>query len=55
LQHVEGLAGAELAVAMRTPQPVMERLLENARRELRQKLVAAGCHFREGDGRADHV
>jgi RNA polymerase sigma factor (sigma-70 family) len=54
LRHVEGLSGAELARVSGRPALEVERVLDQARQYLRQRLVESGCAL-EGssrDGRA---
>jgi DNA-directed RNA polymerase specialized sigma24 family protein len=46
LRHVKGLASAELARAVRRPEPDIERILGHAREYLRQRLIELGCNFK---------
>jgi RNA polymerase sigma factor (sigma-70 family) len=43
LRHVEGLSGAELARVAGKPPAEVERMLDQARQYLRQRLVESGC------------
>jgi DNA-directed RNA polymerase specialized sigma24 family protein len=45
LHQVEGLDSVELAKTLGRTEPEIERVLEYARRYLRQRLIEAGCHF----------
>ncbi len=45
LRYVGGLTGAQLSEVLEEDKVNMERILEYARRELRQSLEAAGCTF----------
>jgi RNA polymerase sigma factor (sigma-70 family) len=45
LRHVDGLAGPTLARAIGRPEPVADRILDNARAYVRQRLVE--CGFQE--------
>jgi RNA polymerase sigma factor (sigma-70 family) len=45
LRHTGGLTSAELAEALETAEPEIERILEYARTHLRQSLAEAGCSF----------
>ena len=47
LRHVEGLTLAELTKTIGRTEPEVERMLAHADAYLRQKLVEAGCHFRD--------
>jgi RNA polymerase sigma factor (sigma-70 family) len=49
LSQVDELAGAELAEAIGKPEPETQRILEQARNYLRQKLVEAGCSLKADD------
>jgi DNA-directed RNA polymerase specialized sigma24 family protein len=52
LRHVEGIDGEDLAQLLGTSVEESQRVLERARGDLRQKLVAAGCVFAQADRRA---
>jgi RNA polymerase sigma factor (sigma-70 family) len=45
LHHVEDLSGAELAEAVGRPEQELPQILEQARRYLRERLIASGCQF----------
>jgi DNA-directed RNA polymerase specialized sigma24 family protein len=46
LHYVVGLRGKELARSLRKPEGEVDRLIERARTELRQKLLESGCTLR---------
>jgi hypothetical protein len=52
LRHAGGLTSAELAEALGTAEPEIERILEYARTHLRQSLVEAGCSLSAKERRA---
>jgi RNA polymerase sigma factor (sigma-70 family) len=51
LRHVNGLTGSALASAVERPKPETDRMLENARDYLRQRLMESGCRFTGTDSR----
>jgi RNA polymerase sigma factor (sigma-70 family) len=48
LRYIVGLTGKELADSLGKPERDVERLIEEARAQIREELTAAGCTFREG-------
>ncbi len=49
LSYSVGLQGKELAKYLGTPEDEVERLIEEAREDLREKLTASGCTFKTRD------
>jgi len=47
LRYILGLQGKELARSLGKPLGDMEHLIETARADLREKLVASGCALKE--------
>jgi RNA polymerase sigma factor (sigma-70 family) len=45
LHYVEDLSGAELAEAVGRPEQELPPILEQARRFVRERMIASGCHF----------
>lgn len=49
LRYIVGLRGKELAKSLGKPEAEVERLIENTRAHLREKLAASGCIFTASD------
>jgi RNA polymerase sigma factor (sigma-70 family) len=49
LHHMDDLDGTELAEAVGLPEHELPQVLEQARRELRRRLVEAGCAFQAAE------
>jgi RNA polymerase sigma factor (sigma-70 family) len=54
LRYIVGLTGKELADSLGKTEADVERLIEEARAQIREELIAARCTFREGGPVAAH-